>query len=183
MQNAHGFHGKVWVGLIATLAAVTLARRSLLALFASLVPARACRSSHVLRGCSDSRGSRSVFGAKWFFGGLRCKDQKTRHLQESSVCLALPPQAAGPNNHYVPENVWFVALVPQASKNPWQQKNFGSPLSNVGNVTRLLSGGMGGQAVQAISRRGEAAKVLPQVRPTGPRRQVYKNRQMGYTHW
>ncbi len=44
---------------------------------------------------------------------------KARKPQFSMTILvvgALPPSAAGPTNHHFPENVWFFALVPQASK-------------------------------------------------------------------
>ncbi len=60
-----------------------------------------------------SEASRSVLLAKWFFGGLRYHGfQQTTHFPETSVFLALPPQAGRPTNHSFLEKVWILTTWP-----------------------------------------------------------------------
>ena len=47
---------------------------------------------------------------------------KPTHVEETNGSLALPPKAARPKNDSLPEDVWFLALVPQASKKALGQK-------------------------------------------------------------
>ncbi len=59
-----------------------------------------------------SKGSRSVFGAKWFCWGPGVPRPKTTHFEETSGSLALPPSAARPTNHYFLKKcaVWWPSL-------------------------------------------------------------------------
>ncbi len=54
---------------------------------------------------------------------------KTKHVQEKTCCLALPPKAARPNNHLFFENVWFGLGTPGLQKNTRLKNNFGIPLT------------------------------------------------------
>ncbi len=53
-----------------------------------------------------SKGSRSCFLAKLFFGGLGYQGRKTILYPGTSGLLALPPKAARPTKRFVLENVW-----------------------------------------------------------------------------
>ncbi len=73
-----------------------------------------------LAGTDFSKGSRSGFVAKWFFSQVFWKLGVRRHTNHTSYgksgCLALPPKAARPHNYDFIEKVFFLAVVPQASK-------------------------------------------------------------------
>ncbi len=56
-----------------------------------------------------SKGSRSGFLAKCFFGGLGYGRQTTL-VQETRGLLALPPLAARPTSQYFLEEVWLSGL-------------------------------------------------------------------------
>ncbi len=76
------------------------------------------------------RGPEVVLLAKWLFGGLGCQGQKSTPFQENNACLALPPSAARPKNHYVPKQVWFFGLgTPGLQKNTWPKKHVGITLT------------------------------------------------------
>ncbi len=84
----------------------------------------------------DSKRSRSVFFAKWFSGGLGYQVQKTAHVPEYSVLLALPPSAARPENHHVLENSWFV-LPWYYQKTTWPKNHFGITFSDDDNESGI----------------------------------------------
>ncbi len=86
----------------------------------------------------SSKGSRHGCLAKWLFGGLGCRGQKTTHLQENDGLLAWPPKA----KHSFPKIVWFVGLgAPGPPKNTWPKKHFVIPLnSNDVSFSELFSG-------------------------------------------
>ncbi len=72
-----------------------------------------------------SKGSRNVLFGQVFFGGRGYQGQQTTHFQENNCLLALPPKAAGPTNHDLPQDV---ALVPPAFKKHLANKHDGIPL-------------------------------------------------------
>ncbi len=58
-------------------------------------------------------------------------------FSRKSWWLDLLPKAAGPKNHYCPENVCFVGLgTPSLKQNTWQKQNFGIHL--IATATALL---------------------------------------------
>ncbi len=64
-----------------------------------------------------------------FVGGLGYQGQKTTHFPEKCCCLALPPSAAKPKSHSLPENVWFLGLgTPGLQNNTWPTKTLRDPV-------------------------------------------------------
>ncbi len=65
------------------------------------------------------------FWPSFFLGGLGCLGQKNKRFQETSGFFAWPPSAAGPNNHYFLEDVWFFGLgTPGLQKATWLTNHF-----------------------------------------------------------
>ncbi len=78
----------------------------------------------------NQRDPKWLFG-QVFFGGLGYQGQKTTHVQKISGCLALPPKAARPQNHYVPEQVCFFGLcTPGLNKKRFAKKPLRVPFDS-----------------------------------------------------
>ncbi len=70
------------------------------------------------------------------FGGRGQQRHTNTHFPDNIVVLALPPSAARPKTHDVPETVWFVGLgMPGLQKNTWPNKHFGIPLVRISFTT------------------------------------------------
>jgi hypothetical protein len=72
-----------------------------------------------------------VFWPGDFLEAWGFKATKFTHFQEQSVCLALPPSAARPNNFYFLENVCLLASVPQASNKHLAKQPLRDPFADI----------------------------------------------------